>query len=504
MHHCFHISEVRQQIFSTVYSSDEDSLRRRHDSILLEWPKLIDSSSRQTLAALARTCRDFSEPALDILWARLDTLEPLVRCFPDSVWSVSDEGVIDLEEPILAVAWHEFRRHARRVHALGRASSLFGNMSKDFIIALGCFPSREGLLPNLRELYWYSHEDGDLDSFMRYFLTPTLRSIRISSFECTVIQCSMVSFIGAMCRELEIFEYSSSSPGSDDTGVLGFVSEYDWLSMDSLRALKIISPFRMPNCYLPHNLNTLSVRLIPEEWSSYGPQCMKTLETLELRSPTFLPCTCFIQKIEAPLLRKLIVDCESHPPAATIGKLFTSLQAQFPHSIMESITVKAGKPRLRNGDKYPCTMQAIRPLLAFSLIKELHLGSLNMSHIDDTDMHEIASSLPGIESLFLGTRYFWKETPRILDPVTQEKPGGGVMNTTITTLSVGCSKFHDPTEVAVVLSAVLPSLKKIVVETLGQNNDREARQEGWEEVVEWVQFFAKIREQERRKNGTES
>ena len=38
-----------------------------------------------TLAALARTCRAFSEPSLDYLWRRLDSLLPLLRSFADVV-----------------------------------------------------------------------------------------------------------------------------------------------------------------------------------------------------------------------------------------------------------------------------------------------------------------------------------------------------------------------------------------------------------------------------------
>ena len=40
---------------------------------------------RGTLAALAQTCRAFSEPSLDRLWRHLDSLLPLIRCFADVV-----------------------------------------------------------------------------------------------------------------------------------------------------------------------------------------------------------------------------------------------------------------------------------------------------------------------------------------------------------------------------------------------------------------------------------
>ena len=37
--------------------------------------------SRSVLVSLAQTCRAFSEPSLDRLWSKLDSLEPLIRCF---------------------------------------------------------------------------------------------------------------------------------------------------------------------------------------------------------------------------------------------------------------------------------------------------------------------------------------------------------------------------------------------------------------------------------------
>ena len=40
----------------------------------------------QTVAALARTCKTFSEPALDGLWHSLLTIGPLLRTFPEDVW----------------------------------------------------------------------------------------------------------------------------------------------------------------------------------------------------------------------------------------------------------------------------------------------------------------------------------------------------------------------------------------------------------------------------------
>ncbi|KAH7929859.1 hypothetical protein BV22DRAFT_1029051 [Leucogyrophana mollusca] len=148
-----------------------------------------------------------------------------------------------------------------------------------------------------------------------------------------------------------------------------------------------------------------------------------------------------------------------------------------------------------------------------------------MSHMDDAAIQEVASSFPYLQTIGLGTRYCWTEPLKItlngliallahcshlrevslamdatiLDPITFQKPGGGVVNTAITVLSVGCSSIDDPTGVAVVLSAVLPSLKKVTVEAaIHAGPDRDARKEKWEDVIERLGSLAMVRGQERQ------
>ncbi|KAG0695997.1 hypothetical protein DFH29DRAFT_764323, partial [Suillus ampliporus] len=91
-------------------------------------------------------------------------------------------------------------------------------------------------------------------------------------------------------------------------------------------------------------------------------------------------------------------------------------------------------------------------------------------------------SWPRLECLRLGTRYCWSTPPKItlrgivtllsscpklrglglvfdattVDPLTDEKLGGGVCNTNITSFDVGSSPIERPLQVAVALSAILP------------------------------------------------
>ena len=55
-------------------SKDRDRIRC---GIQIQTP---DPDGQRTLAALARTCRTFSEPSLNQLWRRLRSVRPLLRC----------------------------------------------------------------------------------------------------------------------------------------------------------------------------------------------------------------------------------------------------------------------------------------------------------------------------------------------------------------------------------------------------------------------------------------
>ena len=77
MHHALHIEEILLNIFSYLYPTWHPFPRRRRGGYAHR-------------AALARTCKAFKEPALDMIWAELYDLTPLVRCLPEELWVVNE------------------------------------------------------------------------------------------------------------------------------------------------------------------------------------------------------------------------------------------------------------------------------------------------------------------------------------------------------------------------------------------------------------------------------
>ena len=58
-----------------------------------------------TLAVLARTCRLFSEPALDVLWSHLPSIGPLLRLFPEDKWANSYDASKEMYT-VVRGTWH--------------------------------------------------------------------------------------------------------------------------------------------------------------------------------------------------------------------------------------------------------------------------------------------------------------------------------------------------------------------------------------------------------------
>jgi len=63
----------------------------------------LEFSRKKTLLALALTCKSFTGPALDLLWRKLDGLDPLIRCLPPTLWKLEKQKAgLKLVSQILA------------------------------------------------------------------------------------------------------------------------------------------------------------------------------------------------------------------------------------------------------------------------------------------------------------------------------------------------------------------------------------------------------------------
>ena len=70
---------VHQQNMAPIILRDADATAKLLETIL------ESTGGKRSLARLARTCKAFQEPALDVLWRDLDSFVPLVTLFPNTL-----------------------------------------------------------------------------------------------------------------------------------------------------------------------------------------------------------------------------------------------------------------------------------------------------------------------------------------------------------------------------------------------------------------------------------
>ena len=165
---------TQPDLFQCALDSIEDLYRDRRER-------------RRTLLVLAQTCRAFSEPSLDRLWRRLDSLKPLIQCCSsvlDGQWasrfgSTSMFRSLCRKMPPSPSEWVIIRRYSYRVKELG--IDPLDLPSDDFLQSIDV--SLQSFLPNLRSLYWcpdLRYSPSSLCGiFLRHLLGPSLESLKI-------------------------------------------------------------------------------------------------------------------------------------------------------------------------------------------------------------------------------------------------------------------------------------------------------------------------------------
>ncbi|OAX34631.1 hypothetical protein K503DRAFT_774358 [Rhizopogon vinicolor AM-OR11-026] len=508
MHRCLLVPEILEHIFSDVYLSGTEGGSQHYwkdDSIP---PKR--HVSRRSLASLCRACHSFKDVALDVLWAELDTLEPLFTCLPLDLWW--HETNIIMKRPVTPADWSIFEQYASRVRVLGgKDSDIFGRIDKELIEAMMAFSSKL-FLPNLRALCCGNCPLG-LHSCMRYLLGPNLVDLRLLSktgqFWNNAIYSVLSPGLGSYSPRLKTIVLHDTSPqvtelalstlpilrsvtlGVLSDKILNFISRLidlevlDIKILDDLRGTKV--QFSANLCKLIIRADTLALSV--DTLEGWGVKC-GVLQLISNIPETPLAVENVLRKLSDHALCDGLEVIQLHTPKSVGHNHYTF------HT--STLTI---------------FLRIFTALLRFSGLKRIHLSTFCMSWLDDGALGSIVKSLPHLEELVIGTRYFWLTPPKItlkgivtvlsscpnlrvlglvfdatkLGPPTQML-GDGVCNTNITSLRVGFSPIEQTPGVAVALWEILPCLSEIHLEFDTHAPDRDARMTKWGDAMKYINY----------------
>ncbi|KAH7930960.1 hypothetical protein BV22DRAFT_19209 [Leucogyrophana mollusca] len=508
MHQCLLIQEILISIFRHVIGPLNVELAL--DDFVGLW-------DRKSLAALARTCCAFRDPALDLLWARLHTFNPLIQCLP-GVWELhsppNSGPIIKLRRPILAADWRIFHKYARRVRALGGGYVNKGSSRIDTSVmhALCSYPSLSTpILPNLRYLYWDDSRK-ELFPFLRFFLTPSLVRLELSLDSWTDSKLTTLSSLGALCPALK--EYYCPNPRAIAMPAISeSILQWEKLevletgipSSEALRHLSLSAYLKHLIVHLPPDLSAAVPR------ASFG----ASLPSVTLLASTLSHCTRFVEQIKlSPQTVRIVLY---HPSSEHLAQAFlTSLASRLSADTTQRITIEHYNCDISEIDKPENVWgwATMIPFTSFGNLRTLNIKSFCSSGLDDDDLDRLASSWPLLETFILGTEHNWytpaklthrgllallSRCPRLrslglvfdattIGPPSLDKPGCGAMNVNITTLDVGNSAVGEALFVAAFLSAILPNVKTIL-RLDSFHEDMLPRERTWGEVQSLLLLF---------------
>ncbi|OAX35779.1 hypothetical protein K503DRAFT_802546 [Rhizopogon vinicolor AM-OR11-026] len=359
------------------------------------------------ITVLARTCRAFKEPALDLLWKDMWGFERLISCLPEGVSKITPEGWT-LTRPLSPGEWNTVARYSHRIRSLTINESNLGRIDDRIVQALISTPSRAPLLPNLRSLEWWDERERFLP-LLHTLLVPTIRSMKLGCashkpWAPSFTKSALLACLAARCpatREL-VCAYT------DDSHVICeficgwqelFHLEMGDLNTQSLRHLASL-PSLKSLCFKtsysdgtqPYSTPIFFSRLDEVSITAPAPflfnQCLKGVRFPSCRS--VVSCVGEIEDSEFTYNFKEIPE----PPynLLNIPDLISSLSTSFSHTL-ERISINFFYLDIAGGLADPHLVlgfDAVTPLLSFNRLTELDLNFFCTSAIDDSRLKIMA------------------------------------------------------------------------------------------------------------------
>ncbi|KAG1886599.1 hypothetical protein F4604DRAFT_1722519 [Suillus subluteus] len=494
----FWIPEVVQVIFEYVY----DPGRAKEDS-----------EGRITVASLARTCQAFRDPALDVLWAQLHSIDALVLCSGGR--RVNDNSQVIWEHPLYDADWRILASYTKRVHTL-TVSPQSDTWDISPMHILNCFPLPGTLLPSLTKLNWLSDRE-DFFPFLHCFCGPTLKTLTLSPIMWSVRKCVAVASLAPSCPSLE----NLTCLGADDSSMQS-ISEV----VVGWKKLKVLEAGPVNGRALTHaaSLQTLqslrfsaSSELTPHVLEFCSPRAF-----IEIAALTPLSLQAFMQNVHFSI-QCLCLRCSLYDDVFP-HLFFTHLKICVVHPeklIRLSLVIETTSNEDTSHESIVLTSLMLHPLLSFKGLNHLDLGRLCTAHMDDIFLSKLAQACPGLKELYMGDQGAWLIAPlltfegviSLLKRCRQLSSLGVFFDATlegdaihaapvdaispkIKNFLVGASPIDESVKVAAVLSFLFPSATCIRHCILDESpNQLQGRLKKWGSVNKMFRTFVSARKQ---------
>ncbi|KAI0359224.1 hypothetical protein OH77DRAFT_1586857 [Trametes cingulata] len=367
--------------------------------------------NRGDLAACAQVCRDFCEPALNILWRYLEDFEPLLCLFEEFRMFGEDPGTGYLFIRDISPSWPTFQRYAAKVRELQYPSGIGAQTGIWIMLAQQC--RGEPLLPNLRRLDALGVLHVDIPPLL-LLLSPALRHVRIQFDKERFEDPTYHKFWTANLFRSIAAKTAPSLTELEISGNFPLVSTY-FRDLDCCQRLQIlrISPIRAHVTISVAAISTLSCLqnlrslYLPTDFSKSDTDAwfhkeppFTSLEILVLTGSA-RDIVRFLSEARPPVLRLLRLSIKPEIDPETIYHHLSQIRNYLP-SQLEKLIVGLEAPSLDTPVPAFEVCRILCPFLSFANISDVKLSFGNGAcRLTDEDVVQIARAWPNLVTVHI-------------------------------------------------------------------------------------------------------
>ncbi|KAH7915566.1 hypothetical protein BJ138DRAFT_1077244 [Hygrophoropsis aurantiaca] len=476
--------------------------------------------SKNTLVALARTCKTFQEPALNELYAEVEGFDCFLQCLPRTLW-VINLGKLNFTRPMDPRDWCTLQNYARRVQTLCYDSRhYYAPCIEEEVFRSLCFCPTSALFPKIQKVVW-EHAPDYSTHFIRFIIGPIVNYVS-TTFN-PLLMHSYAS-LGIMCPNITSFHLHARR-FSKDIPSLPSNLLHMWKRLENV---SIAQP-SLSN--LQHLASLKSLKTLSISWNfppkkmtkqDFGENTFSQLRHLSIHSYKSLAiCSNLLESMSETAIspNTLELRAEEVVDDYSFSRLISLLTEKCSHQDMHSITIRANT---KKDGSHIVNLPAFRPLLSFKNLTHFSVRCPDTFDLNDQGLKEIATAWPHLEVLDMASSWVWDRRPRITLPglipllahcphlhtlslgidatrpiTTFVRPGNGVCNTLICSLRLGGSPIRHPLDVAAFLSNIMPCVREIINDPQGGVDKYYKR---WCAVAKAVPAFASVRKEERTRS----
>ncbi|KAJ7053043.1 hypothetical protein C8F01DRAFT_1032646 [Mycena amicta] len=371
--------------------------------------------ARKSLLALATTCRLFLDPALNELWRELESIYPLLRCFPSGVFEFTQESehktTTSVSRAIRASDWARPLFYARRVkHLEFLGMNTIGGEDLHVLRHLTLSLPVATLFPHVATLDWRPDLGRNEETFqqMLLFLGPQLHQliIHVEDARCLSVFPALARLSPAL-RSVDMHQ-RRLVPFQND-GLSESISEFV-VGLKRLQRLNVPSLTWSALVYLSElpdleslTLGTLTTPPPPSAILSPG---FSELVELDLGSASLPVATAVLRLLVTAPIRTFTITLEHCPTPSDALAFLTALSALRAHTTLQEFSYVIDRNDSES-DQHSCspscraTNDLLRRLYSFAKLSDVNLHIPAGFDLDDTTVVELCRAWPSVTTLVL-------------------------------------------------------------------------------------------------------